>query len=393
VRRRNRSRRAADAAARDLALWQKKTRLKPEDIETDIRLDLRSEAGLLKSTLLHRLQILNVPWGKLLEADAGRGTFREVWRLHWKPELSVSLAEALIHGGTIEAAAAHAQQDRAERSSSIVELAELVRAALVAELPAAAQFCIARLQATAVAASQIDDLMAAVVPLVRVLRYGAARKLPEQELRALIHALSVEVNAGVRLGSHNLDSEAAAARVQTMRGFDEALQLFGDSTLTEAWRLELGRMIDDNQVAAEVAGLSLRRLHDSRAWDLAAVSSAFSLHTCGESPQRAGAFLESFLSGSAEVLLQDAPLLRLIDDWLCSLREQDFTDSLPLLRRSFSSFDSVMRRRMLEKIAQASAAETVVAPPPLSAQNDAFDRALPLLLQILGITARTGDSA
>lgn len=379
--------------ARDLALWQKKTRLKPEDIETDIRLDLRSEAGLLKSTLLHRLQILNVPWGKLLEADTGRGTFREVWRLHWKPELSVSLAEALIHGGTIESAAAHAQQERAERSSSIVELAELVRGALVAELPSAAQACIARLQATAVAASQIDDLMAAVVPLVRVLRYGAARKLPEDELRALIHALSVEVNAGVRLASHGLDEEAAAARVQAMRGYDEALHLFGDASLSETWRLELARMVADGQVAAEVAGVSLRRLHDSRALDQAAVSSAFSLHTCGESPQRAGAFLESFLSGSAEVLLQDIPLLRLIDAWLCSLREQDFTDSLPLLRRSFSSFDSVARRRLLEKIAQDSPAEAVAAAAPRPVGSDAFERALPLLMQILGMTHETGGPA
>lgn len=379
--------------ARDLALWQKKTRLKPEDIETDIRLDLRSEAGLLKSTLLHRLQILKVPWGKLLEADAGRGTFREVWRLHWKPELSVSLAEALIHGGTIESAAAHAQQERAECSSSIVELAELVRSALVAELPSAAQACIVRLQATAVAASQIDDLMTAVVPLVRVLRYGAARKLPEDELRALIHALSVEVNAGVRLGSHGLDAEAAATRVQSMRGYDEALHLFGDTSLTEAWRLELARIVADDQVAAEVAGLSLRRLHESRAWDLEAISSAFSLYTCGETPQRAGAFLESFLSGSAEVLLQDIPLLRLIDAWLCSLREQDFIESLPLLRRSFSSFDPVARRRLLETIAQDSPAESVAAAAPRTAQNDAFERALPLLMQILGMTPTTGGPA
>src|SRR6201995_6030644 len=49
--------------ARDLALWQRKTRLKPEDLEQEIRLDLRSEAGLLKSTLLHRLNLIQVPWG------------------------------------------------------------------------------------------------------------------------------------------------------------------------------------------------------------------------------------------------------------------------------------------------------------------------------------------
>jgi hypothetical protein len=70
---------------RDLALWQRRTRLKAEDVETDIRLDLRSEAGLLRSTLLHRLNLLDAPWGRLIEAESGRGTFREVWRLAWKP--------------------------------------------------------------------------------------------------------------------------------------------------------------------------------------------------------------------------------------------------------------------------------------------------------------------
>ena len=55
--------------ARDLAAWQRKTRLKPQDLEVEIKLDLRSDAGLLKSTLLHRLNLINVPWGKLTDAQ------------------------------------------------------------------------------------------------------------------------------------------------------------------------------------------------------------------------------------------------------------------------------------------------------------------------------------
>jgi hypothetical protein len=48
--------------ARDLAAWQRKTRLKPQALPLEIKLDLRSEAGLLKSTLLHRLHLIDVPW-------------------------------------------------------------------------------------------------------------------------------------------------------------------------------------------------------------------------------------------------------------------------------------------------------------------------------------------
>jgi hypothetical protein len=377
--------------ARDLALWQKKTRLKPEDVETEQRVDLRSEAGLLKSTLLHRLLILKVPWGRLVEADAGRGTFREVWRLCWAPELSVALAEALVYGGTIEQAAANAQLDRAAKTNSIPELAEMVRGTLVADLPGAAAACIERLQAAAVQAAEITELMEAVPPLVRVLRYGTARKLPEEQLRALVHALSVEVNAGVQFASHSLDDEAAAARVQAMQGYDEALRLFADAALIEQWQNHLSRMVDDSQVVAAVAGLSLRRLHESAAWAADQVAAAFSRHTMGETPSRAGAFLESFLRGGSEVLLQDEPLLSLIDAWLCELAENDFVESLPLLRRSFAEFDTVARRRVLERVAHGRREQSQVATLP-DDSDQAFAQALPLLCQILGLKLE-GDAA
>lgn len=371
--------------ARDLALWQKKTRLKPEDVDSEIRIDLRSEAGLLKSTLLHRLTILNVPWGDLVEADTGRGTFREVWRLRWEPELSVRLAEALIHGPTIESAAAHAQMERAQKSASVAEVAGLIRAALVADLAAAAQQCISRLQALAVNTAEINDLMQALAPLADVLRYGAARKLPEQELRALAHALSVEVNAGIRLASHNLDDEAAALRSQAMRTHDEALRRLGDEALLAGWQTELGRIVEDSQVAPAVAGVSLRRLHEEKVWPLEQVSICFSFHTVGETPQRAGAFLESFLRGGAEVLLADQPLLSLLDQWLCDLEKQNFIESLPLLRRAFVSFDTVARRRVRERVLDSGRKDSVPIADTRAQDNPGFEAALPLLLTILGI--------
>jgi hypothetical protein len=373
---------------RDLTLWQKRTRLKPEDIDQELRLDLRTDAGLLKSTLLHRLVLIQVPWGRLVDADTGRGTFRELWNLRWVPELSVALAEALIHGVTIEQAAANWTIERAQASNSVTALADLVRAALVADLPDAATQCIERLQAAATNASDLTDLMTAIAPLVRVLRYGTARKLPEEALRALILAMSVEVNAGVRVGSHSLDRDAAGARVQAMRAYDEALGLFGDETLLHSWRHQLGLMVDDNQVAAPVAGLSLRRLHDLRAWDLTAVAAAFSRHCSGQDFENAGAFLESFLGGAAEILLQDLPLLHLVDAWLCELNEDEFIASLPLLRRSFGGFDAIARRRLMEAIGKGPQHPSGVAEAEVAADDGPFAEALPLLYTILGIGGR-----
>jgi hypothetical protein len=371
--------------ARDLALWQRKTRLKPQDLEVEIKLDLRSEAGLLKSTLLHRLNLIRVPWGKLTDAQAGRGTFREVWVVEWEPWYSVSLAEALVHGVTIEQAAANATLKKVRETTSITELAGLIQSALVADLPETAASCIEQLQTVAVSSSDITDLMKAISPLVRVLRYGSARRLPEDALRSLILSISVEINAGVRIASRSLDEQTAAARISAMEAYDEALRLFGDDALTSSWRSELGKMVSDDQVAPSVAGLSLRRLHDVHALEQDKVAAEFARHTGSSQPKEAGAFLEGFLRGGSEVLLQDEPLLRLLDLWLCELSETDFTDSLPLLRRSLSGFDAVARRRVLEKIQRGRQQSTFTASQIASESNPAFEAALPLLYRILGL--------
>jgi len=375
--------------ARDLSDWQRKTRLKPQDLELEVKLDLRSEAGLLKSTLLHRLNLINVPWGKLTDAQAGRGTFREVWMIRWDPSFSVALAEALVYGVTVEQAAANSTLKRAHGSTSITELAGLIQSALVADLPETAASCIAQLQSVAVSSSDITDLMKAISPLVRVLRYGTARRLPEDALRSLILSISVEINAGVRLGSRSLDEPTAAARIAAMDSYDEALRLFGDDALTASWRDELGKIVADDQVTPSIAGLSVRRLHDVRAWELERVAAEFARHTGSRQPKESGAFLEGFLTGGSEVLLQDEPLLQLLDAWICDLTEADFTESLPLLRRSLSSFDTVARRRLLEKVQHGRQERTAAGSQAEFASNPAFEAALPLLHKILGL----GDPA
>ena len=85
------------------------------------------------------------------------------------------------------------------------------------------------------------------------------------------------------------------------------------------------------------------------------------------------------------MLLQDEPLLRLLDAWLCELGETDFTDSLPLLRRSMSDFDAVARRRVFEKVWRGRQQSTAATSQAATESNPAFEAALPLLYRILGL--------
>src|SRR5215510_3093836 len=370
--------------AADLAAWQRRLRLKPEALEQDIALDLRTETGLAKSVLLHRLDLLGVTWGRLTDAEAGRGTFREIWRLAWAPELSVKLAEALIYGVTVEQAAAGAAKARAAEGSQIADLAELVRRCLLSDLPEAAEHCIARLQAAAVAAVDVTTLMRAVPPLVSILRYGTARKMPVEALSALARALVVEVNAGIALAGRNLDDTAAEETRRAMTGFDAALTLLDDAHLSAEWDARLAVLIDDPAVAPVIAGLALRLMYDRSTLSEEAVATAFARALSPTVPPKAvGQWLEGFLGSSAEVILQDHTLRDLVDAWLSEPKDEDFVELLPMLRRAFSSFGMMERRRLLAEIGKGAAATPVRS--AVGVVSPGFEKALPLLFQILGI--------
>jgi hypothetical protein len=373
--------------AADLARWQRKLRLKPEALEQDISLDLRSETGLAKSILLHRLDLMGVPWGRLIDAEAGRGTFREIWRLVWDPELSVKLAEALVHGVTIEQAAAGAAVAQAAATAAIQQLAELVRRCLLSDLPAAAQRSIALLQAAAVNAVDMVGLLRAVPSLVSILRYGTARAMPRDALSDLARALANEVIAGIGLACSSLDDAAAEKMRGAVVAFDAALVLFGDEHLTEEWNGRLRRLVDDASVAPLVAGAALRLLYDRAGLDAESATAAFfRALSPAVAPKAAGQWLEGFLGATAQIILQDRTLFGLIDAWLGEQKEVDFIELLPMLRHAFGGFSATGRRRLLAQVSKGPIAERT--PPAAAADSPGFERALPLLLKILGIERR-----
>lgn len=375
--------------AQDLDRWQKRCRLKPEDLEREISLDLRTEAGLLKSTLLHRLALLDVEWGRLLEGEAGRGTFRETWLLAWSPILSVKLAEALVYGVTIEQAASNKATAECEGEADVARLAELVRACLLADLPQAADRCIERLQAAAVSSGDIAKLMLAVPALVSILRYGTARPIPQEQLANLVGALAAEVNAGALAASSGIEADEAQALRRAMASYDHAISLFGDGHLRDMWQRELALIAASERAAPAVSGLALRQLHNRQAWSVEAVAAALSRAlTPPAPPAAAGPFVESFLAGSAEVLVQDQPLLAALDQWLSELDEESFIELLPVLRRGFADFAGTGRKRILQLVGSGAASITVEnGRADASAPVAAFEQALPLLRTILGIPA------
>lgn len=74
----------------------------------------------------------------------------------------------------------------------------------------------------------------------------------------------------------------------------------------------------------------------------------------GATAEEKSAWIEGFLSGSGLLLVHDHELLAVIDDWLIDLTATEFTDVLPLVRRTFSAFDTGVKRNIGRAVATAA---------------------------------------
>ena len=229
----------------DLTRQQKRLKLKPEALESELSVDLRTDAGLAKSLLLHRLNLIDVAWGRLSDPGGSRGTFRERWMLRWDPEFSVRLAEAIVHGPTIVEAARNAAVSRAREAANLGALSSIVQGCLLADLGEAARVAIRLLQARAAATADIGALAGAAPPLVTILRYGAAREMPVDELRLLATSLIEAVCAGLVYACRNIDRAAAGELHAKLVEFNRALPLLDDEALTGNWRGALHALTGD----------------------------------------------------------------------------------------------------------------------------------------------------
>jgi hypothetical protein len=365
----------------DLARAQKRLRMPPEATQSELSVDLRSEAGLAKSTLLHRLALIDVPWGKLTDAGGSRGSFRERWILAWEPELGVALVEALRWGTTIADAAAGAATERAAEMTDAGALATLIRGALLADLPAAAEHCIDRLQEVAARSGEVGQLMDAAPPLVDVLRYGTARPIPEQPLRRLVSGMVSEICIGLPVAVRQLDADAASAMLRRASGLDRSLPLLEDPALTEAWRGTLGRIAADGGAVPLLRGFAQRKLYDARIHDEPATAAALSRALSPSvAPAEAAGWL---LDDAGRLLLHDGLLRGLLDEWVCTLPVEELETLLPQLRRAFGGLDAMERRRLLAAMRETAPAGSSTA--EMADEASAFAAALPLLKTILGL--------
>jgi hypothetical protein len=374
--------------ARDLAAQQRSLRLKAEALERALDLDLRRDIDLARSRLLHRLRLLGIPWGEPLGGSRGKGTFREEWRLRWLPEFAIAVVEAGGYGTTVPSAATAKVTEAARLAETLAEVTPLVEVCLLADLPDATPAVLRALDTRAALDTDVAHLMGAVPPLARTLRYGDVRGTDTSALRTVAEGLLVRICVGLPGAVASLSDEAAATLRTHIDGVHSALALLDQPEMRERWLDTLGGLAASDQIHGLVTGRLTRLLYDAGRLDAAETRRRMSLVlTAGTPPAHAAYWVEGFLAGGGLLLVHDAALLSLVDEWLSAVAADSFTNVLPLLRRTFGTFAPPERRSIGERVrGGVAASEPVVA--RLDPERAAL--VLPTLSTLLGREIRHG---
>ncbi len=377
---------------RDLLHQQKRLKLRPEPRPSKLKLDLRTERHRERSALLHRLTILNVPWGRPQKVRVKQGTYTELWQLEWIPDLAIRVVEAGFWGNTVAEATAALVADRAEKAADLPALTQLLDEVLLADLPESVNHIMVRIEEEAALNRDVVHMMDALPPLARILRYGDVRQTDQAALEEVVAGLLTRICIGLPTSCQRLGDDAAQEMVERISAVHAIVQRLQNEAQEKQWLRALAHIAEHPHTHGSIAGRTTRLLLDSGhiSAEMAAIALERALSTGTVATQdsdelmQAALWLDGFLADSELLLVHDRQLLDLLDDWLLALPEERFVDILPLLRRTFSSFSEAARRLLGERLrGQAPiSAETPAAGPRFDPER--AQSVLPVVAKLLG---------
>lgn len=371
----------------DLAREQKRLRFAPDATQKVLDLDLRKPGDLDRSRLLHRLQILEIPWGALERGRTGKGTFHEIWRVQWEPELAIRVIQAGIWGSSVAGASAGKAVHNALATDELPSLSSLLDAVLLADLGEAIAPVMKRVEDVAATSNDAAHLMDAMPPLARIYRYGDVRGTKVDAVAPILEGIATRLWINLPPACSAQNDEAAREYLPKLQAVAGALSIWNNDEANQNWQGALQAIARRESMPGLLAGLAGRLLLDAGALDDEQIASllALSLSSANE-PARVAAWIEGFLGQSGLLLLHDDRLWNAIDEWVCSLTPEAFIPILPLLRRTWSQFPAGERRNMGERVRQASSSSQRAS--SVDGENFDWERAqsvLPVLSKLLGV--------
>lgn len=372
----------------DLARQQKHLRLQPDASQRLLDLDLRNAIDLERSYLLHRLNILEIPWGVPQESGKKSGTFHEFWNLAWKPELAIKVVEASQWGNSVQEAANKKIEDAAGGSSiDLPALTRWINRALLADLPASISALLTRLDAEAAMANDTGQLMDALPDLAQALRYGNVRQTDTNMIARVVDGLVVRICIGLPAACSSLNDDAAREMYDRLMRVHDAITLLQLDPLTSAWQETLIGLADQAGLHGLLAGRACTLLLDKGAINSDETSRRLGLAlSMANEPSHAADWVEGLLKDRGTLLVHEDSLWQVMNEWVAGLASDAFTQLLPLLRRTFSSFSEPERRLIGERAKKGDSVRSSVNESSGDWDEEQAKVMLWVISRLLGIT-------
>jgi hypothetical protein len=249
---------------------------------------------------------------------------------------------------------------------------------------------LSQIQSQAAISADVRHLMAALLPLARVARYGDVRSTEAADIVPILTGMFERAVVGLPAACSALDDEAAAQMLAGMSHVQQALDILNRDDLQRAWQGRI-RSLMHSDIHALLRGSCCRFLLEKRQLESDELYRTARLALSPANPPgECAAWASGLLRGNGLLLLHQDGLWEVFDRWLCELPQETFVEMLPLVRRAFADFTHAERRQMGEKVKHIGAEGRQARPrsrltPGAEVNLDRAALALPVLAHILGV--------
>lgn len=365
---------------RNLEQEARRLRLKQELSPRLLELDLRETTDRARSVFLRRLRLLGVEWGELRKDRNSRGTFHEDWNLAWEPAMTITLIDSSRLGSTIEEAASMHLIETARTVSHLDKLVALLQDALLADLPVGLSALVTAIETESAISNDVPRLLACIPSLVDVQQYGNVRGTDASLVAKILDGMVPRMLISLPIAVSGIDDDAARALWQPIKHTHESLRKLPNSEHLSGWLDALKKLADRTTAHPLLVGCAASLRYHSQALDVPELARLMSIALSpGTESAAAASWVEGLLTGGATLLLHDERLRQVLDEWVRSITPERFVETLPLLRRAFSSAPKPERRALGELFTRGQTRTPAGVRGPTDMDAAAAAAVLPLL--------------
>lgn len=341
-------------------------RLKLNDYRTPVvqtlRLDLREnryvkseDAAFLdlhRSSFLHRLAVLGVPFARRQAVQQDGGTWSEVWDLAWTPEAEIGLVESVLLGETVEAAAGYKFATRLGECQDISAAAEIVRQACECGMPETMERARSTVQRLAADSAALPKVTGAAREIATVVRFGSLRRMDPAALEPLAAELFVQASLNL-VDAAGCDDAAAREILTGMEHLHAISQELPELVDDDLWFYHLAALAEADDRHALLSGFACAILMERGRMDDSELTREVARRLSPGIPADVGAgWFEGLARRNRYALLARLTLWRAVDDYLGSLDAEEFRRALVFLRRAFGEFSPQQKRHISENLGE-----------------------------------------